>query len=277
MQKHSRYRKTLGRAERSNGILRRFIDENMMQTSSALAFETLLALVPLVTVVLSIASTVPYFDQLTLRLDQLIREVLLPAGAAKTIAGNITRFSHQAQTLTAAGIAFLGVTALLLMNTIEGALNHLWRVAPRPWLARLRLYAFVMAVWPFVLGAVTAAMSFAISTSLGFFNEPGWVRQGLLKAVSISMLGLFFTFLYYAVPNAKVSGRAALAGGIFATLAFSGMQKIFEIFLVSSSTLKSIYGAFAAFPVFLLWLQFSWAVVLMGGLIAAKVSGPAGR
>jgi membrane protein len=249
----------------------------MMQTSSALAFTTLMALVPLVAVVLSVAHAVPFLDLLVARLDLLIREALLPTGAAGAIAGNIGKFSQKAQQLTLAGIAVLGVTAFLLMNTIERAFNHLWQVKPRPLLARFRLYAFVMAVWPFVLGAVAGAMSFAVTTSLGLFDEPIWFRRMALKAVAVLLLGLFFSFLYYAVPNAEVSRRAALTGGIFATLAFSVMQKIFEAFLVSSAMLKGIYGAFAVFPVFLVWLHFSWAVVLFGGLVAASVSRPAKR
>lgn len=249
----------------------------MMQTSAALAFTTLMSLVPLVAVVLSVAGAIPYFDLLVTRLELLIRETLLPAGAAGTIAGSIGKFSHKAQQMTLAGIAVLSVTAFLLMNTIERAFNHLWQVKPRPLLARFRLYAFAMAVWPFILGAVAGAMSFAVSASLGFFGEPMWIRRFVLKTASTVMLGLFFSFLYYAVPNAEVPRRAALIGGVFAALAFSGMQKVFEAFLVSSAILKSVYGAFAAFPVFLVWLHLSWAVILFGGLIVAAMSRRAKR
>lgn len=274
---HSRYRRTSPRPGKAASIFQRFLNENMLQTSAALAFTTLLALVPLVTVVLSVAGAIPYFDLLTKRLDLLVRETLLPSGAAGAIAGSISNFSHKAQQLTVAGLGVLSITAFLLMNTIERAFNHLWLVEPRPFLARLRLYAFVMAVWPFILGAVALGMSFAVTTSLGLFDEPAWIRRAALKGVSITLLGLFFTFLYYAVPNAAVSRRAALSGGIFAALAFSGMQKGFEFYLASSGMLKSIYGAFAAFPVFLVWLHLSWAVVLFGGLVAATVSRPGKR
>ncbi len=249
----------------------------MLQTSSALAFTTLMALIPLVTVVLSVADAVPYLGVLITRLDSLIRESLLPSGAAGAIAGSISRFSHKAQQLTVAGIAILSVTAFLLMNTIERAFNNLWRVNPRPLFPRLRLYAFAMVVWPFALGALAAVMSLAVSASLGLFDQPVWFRQWVLKAVSMVLLMLFFSFLYYAVPNAEVTRRAALMGGIFAALAFSAMQKIFELYLASSAMLKSIYGAFAAFPIFLVWLQLSWAVVLFGGLIVARVNNPAKR
>jgi membrane protein len=273
MQAHSRHRQSRPKSAGGIvGIFHRFHSENMMQTSSALAFTTLMALVPLVTVVLSVASAVPYLDLLLNRLDLLILGALLPHGAAGAIAGNIGKFSHKAQQLTVAGLAILSITAFLLMNTIERALNHIWHVPPRPMLALLRLYALAMAVWPFVLGAVAAAMSFAVSTSLGLFDEPVWFRRMLLKGVSLGLLCLFFTFIYYAVPNVEVPRRAALIGGLFASLAFVGMQKVFELYLVSSAMLKSIYGAFAAFPVFLVWLHLSWAVVLLGGLLAATLS-----
>ncbi len=277
MQKRPRPRQAVGRSAGLFGIVRRFFSENMMQTSSALAFTTLMALVPLVAVVLAVAGAIPFFDLLVNRLDLLVREALLPSGAAGTIAGSIGKFSHKAQQLTWAGIALLSVTAFLLMNTIERAFNHLWLVKPRPILARFRLYIFVMMIWPFALGAVAGVMSFAVTASLGWFDEPLWFRRLALKVLAMLLLGLFFSFLYYAVPNADVSKRSAMIGGLFATVAFSLMQKVFEMFLVSSATLKSIYGAFAVFPVFLVWLHLSWAVVLFGGLIVATMSRPARR
>lgn len=274
MQTHSRYRKEKPMPSRLGSIIRRFRSENMMQVAAALAFTTLIALVPLVAVVLSVAEAVPYLSMLIAALDRLVQDALLPSGAASTIAGSIGRFSHKAQGLTLAGIAMLSVTALMLLNTIERAFNHLWQVKPRSLFTRLKLYAFVMAVWPFVLGAIVAAMTFAVTVSLGFVDESLWIRKFLFKALSVLLLGMFFTFLYYAVPNAQVPRHAALIGGLFATLAFSGMQKVFELYLVKSALFKSVYGAFAAFPVFLIWLHLSWVLVLLGGLIAASLSRP---
>lgn len=249
----------------------------MAQTSAALAFTTLLALVPLVTLVVSVAATIPYFDALIRRLDAVLIQNLLPAGAGGTIAGYIGQFAQKARKLTVPGIAMLALTAFILMHTIERAFNHLWHVAPRPLLARLRLYAFVMTVFPFILGALAGLMSYAVTTSLGFIDEPTWARPVLLKAVSMLVLGLFFAFLYYAVPNARVSRRAAAVGGSFASLAFTLMQRGFELYLASFGSLKSIYGAFAAVPIFLVWLHLSWAVILIGGLIAATGFRPARR
>lgn len=277
MQNRSRHRHNRRLQASADGIVRRFFSENMLQTSAALAFTTLLALVPLVTLILAVAEAVPYFDLLLGRLQPLLRDALLPSGAASTIAGGIGRFSHKAQQLTVAGLLLLGITAVLLLHAIERTFNHLWRVEPRPLVARLGLYVFVMVLWPFILGAIAFAVSLAISASLGIVNEPAWVRLTLSKGVSVLLLGLFFAFLYYAVPNAKVGRRAALVGGAFATLAVAGMQKLFELYLSSSGMFKSIYGTLAAVPILLVWLHLSWAIVLFGGLLAARLNPPATR
>jgi membrane protein len=194
MQSRSRYRRNRRSAATTGGILQRFLQENMLQTSAALAFTTLLALVPLVAVVLAVADLIPYFDLLLGRLTGILRETLLPSGAAGTIAGSIGRFSTRAQQLTVAGLVLLVITAFLLMQTIERAFNHLWQVEPRPFVSRLRLYAFVMIVWPFLLGAVALASSFALSASLGLLNDLPWARSMLPHAVSSFLLGLFLPF-----------------------------------------------------------------------------------
>lgn len=273
MNVRSRDRQSRNKLSQVVAVLGRFFSENMMQTSAALAFTTLLAIVPLVSVVFAVVGTLPFLDVFVGRLEGLIRENLLPAGASAAIAGGITRFSQQAQHLTALGVAVLGVTAFFLIMTIERVFNHLWRVKSRPIFSRLRLYLSVMVIWPFVMGAVVVAISFAVSTSLGLFSEPLWLREWVLKSVSMLIMVLFFSLLYYAVPNAVVSRRAALVGGVFAALAFAGMQKLFEIYLGSSIVLASVYGAFSVIPVFLVWLHLSWAVVLFGGLIVLTLSG----
>lgn len=256
-------------------IFRRFGTENMAQTAAALAFTTLLSLVPLVTLVVSVASLIPYFDVLINRLDAIVLSSLLPAGSAGVINKYIGNFANKARSLTVPGVLMLVVTAFLLMQTIERTFNHLWQVKPRPILQRVRLYAFVMILWPFLLGGLAALMSYAVTTSLGFVAEPVWVRKFVFKVLSFILLGGFFGFLYYAVPNAKVSKWAAFTGGLFATSMFALMQKGFELYLASVGTFKSIYGAFAAMPIFLIWLHLSWAVVLFGGLIAATLFRPA--
>ncbi len=258
------------KAGRLAGIARRFDNENMMQTAAALAFTTLLALVPLVTLVVSVGSAVPFFDLLMKRLDAHVLGGLLPQGSAGVIVSYVGKFADKARSLTIPGLTVLSLTAFLLLHTIEHAFNHLWQVKPRPFWQRLRLYIFVMIAWPFLLGGLAALMSYAVTVSLGFVQETSWARPFAYKALSIVLLGLFFAFLYYAVPNAKVGKASAFLGGTFATLSFALMQRGFEWYLAHVGDFKSVYGALAAIPIFLVWLQLSWALVLLGGLIAAS-------
>lgn len=252
-------------------LYRRFREEHFTQLAASLSFTTLLSIVPLVAVLLAIASVLPFFGTLLGQIDNFLVANLLPGKAGGVVAKYTFQFSQKASRLTVAGLVILAVTSLMLMSSIEKAFNHLWRVAkPRAFIQRLGLYGVVMVVGPVVAGALLAVSSFAISKSLGFFNEPPWLRQTLLKGLALTMLCAFFTFLYYAVPNARVRLVHALTGGVLATLGVAGLQQLFEAYLLKFPTYTLVYGAFATLPIFLLWTYLCWVVVLVGALVVAN-------
>ena len=252
----------------------RFREENMAMVSAALAFTTLLALVPLVTVAISLLSALPYFDVVVGRLDGFFMDGLLPSKTGKTIATYVMTFVQKSRKLTGMGLFLLGVTSFFLLGTIERTFNHLWRAKrPRPLLRRLRLYTTVIVFGPILLGAMAAVMSYVVTTSLGFFDEPGWVRREVLKYSSLVLLCSFFMFLYHSVPNARVKKMHALIGSVFATLLFALMQKGFEVYLTKLSVYSTMYGSFSALPIFLVWLYLSWVVIMVGALLVATLGG----
>lgn len=251
---------------------RRFKEEHFAQAAASLAYTTLLSLVPLTAMVLALVSVFPIFSGVVEHVDHFLVANLLPAKTGGVVAKYITNFSLKAARLTTLGFALLAVTAFLLLTNLERTFNRVWHVAtPRPFAARAKLYATVLLIGPLVLGSVFGAISFAVTESLGLINEPPWLRQILFKLVSLFILGEFFAFLYRAVPNAPVERRHALAGGVFAALAFSLMQRGFEIYLAQFPSFTLIYGAFATVPIFLLWLYLSWGVILVGALVAATL------
>lgn len=253
-------------------VARRFNEENFDQISASLAFTTLLSLVPLIAVILGLLTATPLFAGLVHQLDQYLVRNLLPASSAGMIASYLLRYSNKAADVTLVGVPLLVGTAFLLLYTIERAFNHVWSVAaPRSWWRRFRLYAAAVALWPLLLGAVVAAISYAVTTSLGFFDEPPWFRRTLLKMVGLAVLALFFGGLYYAVPNARVRLADAGFAGTVAAIFFALMQKAFELYLSHFPSYKAVYGALATVPIFLLWLYLSWAVVLLGALVAATL------
>lgn len=253
-------------------ISRRFVEENFDQISASLAFTTLLSLVPLVALLLSMVAAAPFFAGFIEQLDQYVVRNLLPSGSAGMISAYILQFSQKAAQVTWIGLLLLVATAILLLLTIERAFNHVWSVLePRPWWRRLRLYTVVLALWPLVVGGVVAAVSYAVTTSLGFVDEPPWLRRFFFNAMGLGVPALFIGGLYYAVPYTRVESRDAAWAGLFAALCFLLMQRAFEFYLSNFPSYTVIYGAFATVPIFLLWLYLSWAVVLLGALVAATL------
>ncbi len=253
-------------------IFRRFGEEDFDQISASLAFTTLISLVPLVALILAFVSVFPAFASFVDHVDKLLVTHLLPPGSAGLISGKLLLFSQRAAEVSTFGVAVLVITTFLLMNTVERAFNHVWQVrSPRPLWQRIALYAIVVAAWPVFVGAVLAAMSSALTASFGLLSELRWIRAPVFKGISFAVLVLFFAFLYRAVPNAVVRWRHSFIAGAAAALGFLLLQRAFELYLAYFPSYKAIYGAFAAVPIFLLWVYLSWAVVLLGGLVAATL------
>lgn len=258
-------------------LIGRFRQENFGQVAGSLAFTTLLSLVPFVAVVITIASMFPIFSVVVGYVDNFLIENMMPGKTGSVIAKYAAGFSQKARKLSWIGLGLLGLTSMMLMFSIEKAFNHLWRVSkPRPFHQRVGLYLVVVIVGPLVAGAVIGSMTFAVTTSLGFFNEPQWVRDLLLKGLALGFMCAFFAFLYYAVPNAKVRPRDALLGGVLATAGVAGIQRLFELYVIKFPTYAVVYGAFAALPIFLLWIYLCWVVVLVAALVVANFKSGGG-
>jgi membrane protein len=256
-------------------LITRFRQENFGQLAGSLSFTTLLSLVPFVAVVISIASLFPVFGTVVGYVDNFLIENLMPGATGSTVAKYAAGFSQKARKLSWIGFGMLILTSMMLMFSIEKAFNHLWRVSkPRPLHQRLGLYLVIVLAGPIVAGAAIGSMTYAVTTSLGYFNEPRWVKDFLLKGLAVVIMCSFFAFLYFAVPNAKVKPMQALLGGVLVTAGITGVQRLFELYVIKFPTYTVLYGAFAALPVFLIWIYLCWVIVLVAALVVANF-GPA--
>ncbi|GHU27338.1 hypothetical protein AGMMS50256_06990 [Betaproteobacteria bacterium] len=253
-------------------VVRRFAEEDFGQTSASLAFTSLLSIVPFVAVVLGAMSAMPSFLLMVDHLEQVISN-MLPERSAGMIVKYIFDFSQKALNVTIVGLLALVVTAVALLRTVEQAFNKVWKAATRrSWWRRLGLYAALILLWPLAITYVVAAVSFTVSLSSGLVIEQLWWLQKLLsKATGVLVAAVFFAGLYFAVPNARVNLLDALFGGFFAALGFLLMQKGFELYLSYFPSVTLVYGAFATVPIFLLWLYLSWAMILLGALVAVTL------
>jgi len=240
-----------------------------MQIASSLTFTALLAIVPIITVALTLMSAYPVFREMMQHLQVFLVENMLPE-SAESITIYAEQFVENAARLTAVGIAFLFVTAMIVLLTIDRALNQIWRVPrPRTTVQRMFIYWALLTVGPLLIGASLSLTSWLVTLSLGLVKEIPYATVALLKVVPILLTGLAFTILYITIPNRRVLVRDALSGGFLAAFAFEGMKHGFAIYITQFPTHKLVYGAFASVPIFLLWIYLSWVVVLLGAIAAA--------
>ncbi|HJV27238.1 MAG TPA: YihY family inner membrane protein [Aromatoleum sp.] len=253
-------------------LARQFVANRCPQVAGSLAFTTLLAIVPLVTVVIALFSNFPAFSALGISLKTFLLENLLPDRAGKIIATYAFQFSQKAAKLTLIGTGALVVTALMLLMTIDRVFNQIWGVRrPRPLLTRLTVHWFTLTLGPVALGATALATGHLVATSVAMVGNISWLAEFSSTGVSSALLCALFTFLYYGVPNHPVRPSHALCGGIAATGFFLLMQQLFGLFISRIPTYTLIYGTFATLPIFLLWLYLSWVVILLGAIIVASL------
>lgn len=240
--------------------------------AGSLTYTALLSLVPLLTIALTLITAFPVFEDLTRGVDDFIAKNMLPPAVAKTVTGSIEQFTQSAAGLTAAGLAVLAVTAILLMVTIERAFNRIWRVSrPRPFSLRILTYGAVLTLGPLLIGLSLTITSYLVTVSLGIASHVPGAGAVVLAIVPVVLTAIAYTLIYLIVPNRRVRVVDAAIGGVAAAVLFEVMKRAFALYVANFPNYKLIYGAFAAVPIFLVWVYLSWVVTLLGAVIAARV------
>jgi membrane protein len=254
-------------------IVARFRQDRCTQMAASLTFTTLLSLVPLITIMLSLVSAFPQFVDFSTSAKNALLANMLPETGGKIITNYIQQFADNAARLTAMGIAFLGVTAMLLMLTIDNAFNMIWRVSrPRTLLQRVLIYWAVLTLAPLLMGGSLSLTSWLIGVSVGHVTRIPVEVLAVLKVVPTLLATAAFTLLFRVVPNRYVPLPHALIGGVVAAIAFEAMSRAFALYIALFPTYKLVYGAFASIPIFLLWIYLSWLAVLLGAVLTSSLS-----
>ena len=248
----------------------RFREDHLGLTASSLTFTTLIALVPLVTVMLALFSAFPMFAGFQAALEKYFLQSLVPDSIAKPVLSALTQFAAKATRLGAVGLVVLLVTALALMLTIDRALNSIWRVRrPRSIAQRVLVYWAALTLGPLLLGVSLSLTSYALTASKGVVGALPGGLQLLLNVIEFVLFALGMAGLYHYVPNTDVRWRHALVGGVFVAVGVELAKRGLAWYVSLVPTYAAVYGAFATLPIFLLWLYVGWVIVLLGAVIAA--------
>jgi membrane protein len=254
--------------------VRGFNENKCKFRASALTFFSLLSIVPVIALMFGIAKGFNLQDRVA-------AQILEKMKGQEEVANRIIAFSNSLLDKTSGGVIagvgviFLFWTIISLLSNIENSFNDIWGVVkPRTFGRKFSDYLVTMLVCPILLavaGGVTIFLSGQIETItekiplLKTFGPMFWV---ILKLLPYVTLWVAFTFIFVSMPNTKVKLLSGLIAGIVAGTLFQLVQWGYVNCQVQLTAKYAVYGSFAALPLFLLWLQFSWFIILFGAEVS---------
>ena len=246
--------------------IRFFTEKRVMTQASALTYSTLLAIVPMLAVVFAIARGFGYNKYI----EMWFRELL---SSQPQVADAIVSFVNSYLIHTKSGI-FLGVglifmlyTVLMLVNNVEETFNQIWQVNnSRPILRSFANYLAMFFLFPIII-VISTGLSIFMETVADKMDDIVILEPIVHKLFSLfpfMLMSLLFIFLYVYMPNTKVRFSCAIIPGILAGIAMHLLQIAYIHSQIWVTGYNAIYGSFAALPLFMLWVQISWAICLFG-------------
>ncbi|MBU0455336.1 MAG: YihY family inner membrane protein [Pseudomonadota bacterium] len=250
-------------------IVQRFVSDRLAYSASALTITTLLALVPLIAVSIAILSVFPVFHALGSKIQAMIFQNFIPASGA-VIQKYLHDFVVQTGKLSVFGTVLLVLTAIMMMFTIDRALNDVWKIGqPRRGLVAFLKYWTVLSLAPIFVAVSFMATTYIMSLPfvVGTVSFLG-MQKILTSSVPTVLTFIAFTLFYVIVPRCRVPWRYGICGAFIATVLYRVMKHWFVFYVMHIPTYGHIYGALAAIPIFLVWLYLVWVIVLIGALIS---------
>ncbi|ANF58122.1 hypothetical protein A5892_12140 [Halotalea alkalilenta] len=242
----------------------RFMRHSGFKTAASLTYTTLFAVVPLSTVLYSMLAAVPEFQGVGEQVQGYLFQQFVPA-TGQVVLEQLNNFSSQARNLTFVGLGFLFITAVMMMVTIEQAFNDIWQVgSSRSGVSSFLMYWAVLTLGPLLIGAAFVISSYVASLRLFSDAVAGVSNDMLLSLLSPLLSFLAFLFIYMVIPNYRVRLHHAAAGAVLTALLIELAKFGFGLYVANFPSYQLIYGAFAAVPLFLLWIYTSWLIILLG-------------
>ncbi|MCJ8145556.1 YihY family inner membrane protein [Acinetobacter sp. A3.8] len=255
-------------------VLYRFEADRCRESAGSLTYTTLFAIVPMLTVFLVIVSSIKALEPARQQMQTWIYSNFLPKTSI-AFDKALNAFTENSSNLTIIGILFLFFTTVMMLSSIELAFNRIWRVRQaRGGIVGFMRYWTIISLGPiilgtaFVLSSTVASMNLLSNTVAGYQFDFAYV----LLFISFALTCLGFSLLYWTIPNRSVPIKSAVIAGIFSGVVFELLKNLFGFIMSNFTSYQLVYGAFAALPIFLLWIYTSWLVVLLGVQISYAIT-----
>jgi membrane protein len=244
-----------------------FNEDKCLTKATALTFYTLFSIVPIMALAFALAKGFGFEKTLQKQLmenygdysDVLSKAFIYADSLLATTKGGV---------IAGFGVLLLFWSVMKLLVNIENSFNEIWEIQRgRTWLRKVTDYLTIMIISPLFL-VISGSLTVAIQVKLGGIIHFGFLTTFLLKLLAWTLIAGIFTFLYMVLPNTRVRFKSAAVAAVISTLLFQLLQWAYIRFQIGANSMNAIYGGFAALPLFLIWVQYSWYIVLFGAELA---------
>jgi membrane protein len=251
--------------------VRGFYKDKIQLRASALSFYTMLSIVPILAMVFGIAQGFGLKEHLSTLLKERLQ------GQAEVLNTLLGFVDHYLGRINSGYIAGIGLVVLFwsvmkVLGNIESSFNNIWQIKKSRMFARqFTDYISLLVIAPVFLviaSSFNVSQLQSVSDSIPFLHYLGSVLKVMVTILSYTLIWFVFTLIYIVVPNTKVKFIPALIAGIIAGTLFQLLQWGYVNFQSMLSGYGAVYGTFAALPLFMMWLEFSWLIVLLGAEIS---------
>jgi membrane protein len=254
-----------------------FYKDRCQQRASALTFYSLLSLVPMAAMIFGIAKGFG----LEKYIENQILQMAEKGNWQMDVVNQVIAFSHRllentkGGLIAGVGVVFLFWAVISILGNVESAFNDIWKVRKARTLVRKFTDYTAMMVSAPILFVISSSVTVLVSGQVKLIVQ----KIALLGAVGPLLFFLlnFFPYVtiwallslnYLLMPNTRVPIRSGILAGVVTGTIYQIVQMIYIKFQIGVSNYGAIYGSFAALPLFLVWLQLSWMIVLFGAEIA---------
>ncbi len=259
-------------------LQRDFRQKQLTLYATSLVYTTLLSLVPLLAVSFSVLHAFGIHN----KIEPLLFNLMAPLGdKAPEITNNILTFVENINVgvLGAIGVTILLYTTISTISKIETAFNYIWKqTKPRPWLRRVTDYLSVLTFGPVLvlsaIGLIASMSNNALTQALLSIEPIGSILIYSGQLTPYFLIIAAFTFVYVFIPNTRVSLKAAFLGAVIAGVTWKCAGWLFALFVTSSTNYDAIYSSLGILLFFIIWLELSWLILLIGAQLSFYFQNP---
>ncbi|MBA3602157.1 MAG: YihY/virulence factor BrkB family protein [Parachlamydiaceae bacterium] len=246
-----------------------FIKDKGLDKSSTLTFYTLLSIVPLFAIAFGIAQAMGFADILTEQIKTYLYSQ--PQIAEKLIQFSQTTLkSTKGDLIASLGILTLFWTVLSTIGSVESFFDDIWGTKGRTFFQKIKNFTPIIIIFPLLVVGPSSVIAFSSDISKNIPYLGPLINFALSFGTYILNIGVL-SLMYIYLPNTKVSWKAAFIAAVFTGIIFFIWQWIYITFQVKAVSYGVIYGSFAAIPLFLIWLNYSWLIMIFGARLSLEI------